>query len=246
MMCLLFALLLSLLMASPIFAGSGGLELAQKQIEDGKYSEALALYKNELMVSGENGAIYYNMSNAAYRLGKLGQAIFYLHKAHQLLPGQGDIVYNLNFLRAKTVDKIASKKSWFVIEWERIPFTYKHGWQLFALFSVFAWGASLFLLYRKNQEWIRWVKAFSIMALIVISGAILLKWSQNSSFGVVVAPEAKIYSAIGRDNVVLFTLHEGAEFEVTDVRDQEWTRIALADGKSGWVRGQDILKDSGS
>jgi hypothetical protein len=50
-----------------------------------------------------------------------------------------------------------------------------------------------------------------------------------------VAPEAKVYSATGTDNVVLFRLHEGVEFTAVDALGDQWLRIRLADGKQGWM-----------
>ena len=64
--------------------------------------------------------------------------------------------------------------------------------------------------------------------------------SQNRDFGVIAVEEAKIYSGKGRKSVLLFTLHEGAEFTIEKSED-DWLRIELADGKRGWINQKDIV-----
>jgi SH3-like domain-containing protein len=66
-----------------------------------------------------------------------------------------------------------------------------------------------------------------------------LKILLTESFGVVVSDSTKIYSGIGKDNVVLFILHEGAEFEINQSHEG-WISIELTDGKKGWIRKKNI------
>jgi len=41
--------------------------------------------------------------------------------------------------------------------------------------------------------------------------------------------------------VLLFTLHEGAEFTIDEVTPTGWLKIVLADGKKGWIRKSDTI-----
>jgi hypothetical protein len=54
-------------------------------------------------------------------------------------------------------------------------------------------------------------------------------------FGVAIAKETQVYSGVGKDNVVLFVLHEGVEFTVEDSYEENWIKIELVDGKKGWM-----------
>ena len=75
----------------------------------GQYNEANALYRAgnfaaarrsylEVVDSGvEDARIYYNLGNACFKSGKLGEAILWYERARRLLPHDEDIEANLRF-----------------------------------------------------------------------------------------------------------------------------------------------------
>ena len=68
----------------------------------------------------------------------------------------------------------------------------------------------------------------------------------NNSFwekeiGVIKVSKASVFSGIGKDNVKLFVLHEGAEVNLQDQSEKGWVRIEVDKNKKGWMRKQDLI-----
>jgi len=104
--------------------------------------------------------------------------------------------------------------------------------------------ASCLMLYRK-WEWLRWVRLsmFGFWGWSVVALAYHL-WLREAP-GVIIAAEAKVYSGIGKQNVVLFLLHEGVELSIVDSSQLPWVRIRLADGKQGWLPSENLTFEKG-
>src|SRR3990167_1378321 len=68
------------------------------------YAKALAAYNSILNMDLENGALYYNMANSLFKMGKLGYAILFYEKARQLMPQDGDLKSNLSYARLRLGD----------------------------------------------------------------------------------------------------------------------------------------------
>ncbi|HAZ12329.1 MAG: hypothetical protein A2X86_03740 [Bdellovibrionales bacterium GWA2_49_15] len=204
-----------------------------------EYGDAIKGYE-ELTAKGlALPDVYFNLGNAHMKYQHLGNAIFYYKKALSLSPRDPDFLYNLKYAHEKTIDKIEAKTALGDLSF---PFTDGEYLVLLVLCSLFIWGSQFIILYKK---W-TWAKAIrNIFALIFILTAIPYAASvvRTQHFGVITQNEANIYSAIGKDNVVLFTLHEGAEFDILETIDQ-WALIQLADGKKGWVATEKILDSS--
>ncbi|MBF0298826.1 MAG: tetratricopeptide repeat protein [Oligoflexia bacterium] len=218
---------------------------ANSLYEQGTYSDAIDLYNQAVKLGTINGDIYYNIGNSYFRLGHLGEAIFYYKLALRYNPENGDIKFNLNWAQSKTIDKIQDQK---IISSEKIanyiPINLKDSFYLLAIFSLLFWGTLTLSLF-KSYEWIKWIKISTFTLFILLTIITALKFVNNGrEFGVIVNQEANIYSATGKDNVVLFTLHQGAEFEINDQlinNNQKWYQITLVDGKKGWLKSSDSI-----
>src|SRR3989338_3324233 len=54
---------------------------ANNDYASGDYAKALAAYSSILNMDLENGALYYNMANSFFKMGKLGYAVLFYEKA---------------------------------------------------------------------------------------------------------------------------------------------------------------------
>ena len=83
----------------------------------GSYNKAIDEYK-QLVDEGYSGvALFYNLGNSYYRIGKLGYAILYYEKALKLSPSDEDVQHNLNFAKLSTVDRIQPLPRFFLFDW---------------------------------------------------------------------------------------------------------------------------------
>lgn len=219
---------------SPLFEEAGRLYKA------GKYAEAELSFRNLLENGMETPAVFYNLANACYKQGKLGESILYYEKSLKLLPGDEDALHNLEMARARTADRIPEMPQPFFVSWAQ-------AWM--RLLSVKAW-----LLIAAALMWIALILAalriFSLVgsglsaaaaALCLISLLFLFTGFRLNARqvcreeGVLLAPNAYVKSAPDQSGTDLFIVHEGIRFSIQD-RVSDWSKIRLSDGKTGWIR----------
>lgn len=216
--------------------------LANEQLVSGNqaydkadYQAAEKIYQAEKMSSGEK---FYNLGSIYYRKGEIGRSIYYLKRAKELLPRDGDVDFNLTYLRNKALDKIEKKKEVNLLSFKGF-LNARESLILVSLSAFLFWILSIVYLYKKGEV-LLWTKR-AFLTLFIVSAFVTAKdWMIKKDFGVIVNSKVNVYSAIGRDNVVLFTLHEGAEFIYEESTD-EWVQIVLDDGKKGWVKKEHVL-----
>ena len=65
------------------------------------------------------------------------------------------------------------------------------------------------------------------------------QWNSNSNWAAIISKEAELRSGPGVNNALVFKLHEGAPVFIEDSQNS-WHRISISDGKTAWVKSQDI------
>lgn len=233
------------LKTTSLFASSFPQELffkAGQSYEKGQYEEAEKIYQ-KILGEDPNGAVYYNLGNTYFRLGDKAKAIFSFRKALRYFPMNGDLHYNLQYLRSDTVDKIQDNRGFTLDKASmKIPLTLEKLFILLAFSAFFFCLLAGIELFKKN-EWIKWLKNAAFLLFIFCLPLNMVKYFDNRPFGVVSVSESNVYSGVGKDNVILFTLHEGSEFWISDMRENSWLQIALSDGKKGWIKSKDVISN---
>ncbi|MBF0207726.1 MAG: tetratricopeptide repeat protein [Oligoflexia bacterium] len=220
--------------------------------EQGNYQKAADYYQKIVEAGGISGGIYYNLGNSYFRLGKLGHAIFYYKKALMYIPANADLRFNLDYVSARAVDKITENvvntKSLLLKVNSWVPVSLQQGLYFFAALSILFWGMLSIALWR--WSWLRNIAYVCAFLWVLVGGVCALKTYANSvDWGVVTAKSANVYSATGKDNVILFTLHEGSEFEIMEklrINEINWFQIELKDGKRGWIKQLEVITNTGS
>ena len=216
--------------------GNENLYQAHQAYDQGDYQKAIELYQKEKISGGDAS---YNLGNFYFRNDQLGEAIFHYRRALELRPRDGDVKFNLDYARSKTVDKIEEKSNWLDSLSLKNICSLKEQLYLLVVFALLFWVLQGFTLF-KRLEWIVWGKH---AALVLFLGVLILlgkDYLTYRPFGVVTEQQVKVYSGIGRDNVVLFSLHVGAEFQYGDI-EGEWIQVSLQDGKKGWLKRQQVI-----
>ena len=86
------------------FAQEATIKEAEVAYTKEDYGKAIELYEGLLKTHGESAEIYYNLGNAYYKENKIAPAILNYERALLLDPGDGDIRFNLQLARQKSVD----------------------------------------------------------------------------------------------------------------------------------------------
>jgi tetratricopeptide (TPR) repeat protein len=208
--------------------------------EQEQYQEAVQIYE-QLLIRVENADLYYNLGNAYYRLGNLGQAVWAYEMGLALEPRDKDLNHNLAIANAQVRDRVEVPKAFFLLEWYRTLMKNVTLQDLISLGSIFILILAILYGLRSWQSVrVRWINRLSgtlVVLIILVYGLALDKyWSlSDKEEGVVIASTVEVRSApiIRSDNVV-FRLHEGIKMEITQSQPG-WYEIVLMDGKKGWL-----------
>ena len=222
--------------AYDIFANANSL------YKEGKYEEAVSLYKQIEALDKVSSELYFNLGNCYYKLNKVAPTIYNYEKALQLDPLNQDAQNNLVFAKRLTLDRIeALPKSVFQKFNENFlqKFTY-NTWAIFCvLLSVIASILFLLFYFSYNSTQKRIYFTTSILSFIALISALTITYNQynqakNNIEAIIFSEEVSIKNAPTSNAEEVFTLHEGTKVKVVDTVD-DWKKIKLIDGKIGWI-----------
>lgn len=217
-------------------------EQGKELYKNGKYQQAVDAWM-KILDNGEHSAeLYFNLGNAQYKLNNIGPSVYYYEKALQLSPNDSDIKNNLAFAENARIDAIEPLPKTIFSKWYHAVsgiFTF-NGWAVGAVvFSILF--VLFFLLYyfsysEKKKRLLFTSSMLSIFLLIASLTMAFLTYNdvKNDQPAIIFSEEIEIKSEPNMGSNVAFTLHEGTKVQIT-AQDGNWYRIALADGKDGWI-----------
>ena len=123
-------------------------------------------------------------------------------------------------------------------------------WAYIAIAFMFLFVLLYILFYYANLSIAkRWSFIGSILALFICIIAIVFAYIQRRDFkdlqpAIIFAEESSIKSEPNASSQQIFVIHAGTKVNVLDQLD-EWNKIKLADGKTGWIQKNELklLKD---
>ncbi|MEM9141717.1 MAG: tetratricopeptide repeat protein [Bacteroidota bacterium] len=230
------------------YAQNGALfEEATTAYNQGDYEKAINNYLNILENGQHSPELYFNLGNAYYKLNQVAPSIFYYEKALLLKPNDPEITNNLGYAQNMTLDAI-----------EQIPETglskiYNRvtgllsfdQWAKLAVISIILF-VSLFIAFFNFRYSSRKRFAFIVSLVFLFTALLSLAFAfiqysdfRNDSPAIVFSEEVAIQSEPNDRSSEVFTLHEGTKVKVVDSLNQ-WKKIRIADGKTGWLLGENI------
>ncbi len=211
---------------------------ANQFYNEGNFQRATQAYEY-MAKKVENGYLYFNLANCYFKLGRTGPAIVYYRRAERLIPYFENLAINLAFTRQKVKDKIEDKTySQMFNNVIFFFFWFSLGDLIFGflVLNTIFFLVAILRIYVKTGM-VKWM-FFILLAFYVISTATTLGRLYEDCLqggGVVTAGEVLVRSGNGFNAAVLFSLHEGTEFQIEEVKGN-WIRISLVDGTKGWVQ----------
>ncbi|MGD8868497.1 MAG: tetratricopeptide repeat protein [Gemmatimonadales bacterium] len=212
--------------------------------QQGDYQAALDNYQRIIDSGLESAALHYNIGNAYFKLGQLGEAILHYERARRLAPGDADVRANLELARSLTVDEVTPlPRFWLVraVEWwvGLLP----RGWLVLAVgagYGAAVAGLVVMILRRGTvvARWARWlaIGAATVTLILGINLAVRELEIGEPEEAIIMAEETPVQSAPSDDRALqVFTIHEGTKVRI-DQRSEDWVEIVLEDGKVGWVK----------
>jgi tetratricopeptide (TPR) repeat protein len=222
-------------------------EQANTFYNNGKYTEAIDSYE-KIIESGQHSAeLYYNIANAHYKLNHIAPSIYYYEKALQLAPNDSEIKNNIVFARNMTIDAIDKMPEVGFSVWLKniANYTTFDSWAKAAVVLMLLF-IGLYLVYYFTQTSLRKRLVFigSIASLLLVFISVALAYhnynlTQKDQPAIVFAKESVIKNEPNLRSNEAFKLHEGTKVQILETVDN-WKKIQLADGKTGWVLSEDI------
>jgi tetratricopeptide (TPR) repeat protein len=220
---------------------------ANKFYQNEQYTQALQLYKDIEEKNIVSEELYYNMANAYFKTNQVAHSIYYYEKALQLDPNDEDILFNLDYANRMIIDNIEPLPKSLGQKFREnviLRFTY-NTWAILAVVFALLF-ALLFLLYhfsnytsKKRLFFITSIISASLVLIMVFFAHQNKSIIDSTAYAIVFAQKADVKSAPTISSEINFELHEGTKVRVVESLDN-WRKIKLADGNTGWISAEDI------
>jgi tetratricopeptide (TPR) repeat protein len=211
--------------------------------DKGEYARSAQEYEKIRAEGHESGMLYFNLGNAYFKAGRLGEAVLNYKRAKRFLPRDADLNANLRFARDKMKGKqFRGKGIW---TWKPLRM---YCWSLTV--NELLWissGIYLFIVILLFAAVVFPGKKRPIMAITVIVAVMLLvnsaialrKIDLERKAAVVIAPGVDAKYAPFDKATKFFNLSEGMSVLVLGEKEG-WYKVKRMDGKIGWVKSDQI------
>jgi len=238
-------LLAILALSIAVLSQTSGISLYQEgnsAYSDGEYQIAVDSYEKAIQSGVNDHRVYYNLGNAYFKMGNIGEAILNYNRARTIKPRNKDILYNLKYAREFTKDKIEDiySSGFLGIIYQGIEkISYYEIMAILLITSLLGTIAVIVFLFTKNnlRKWCAGLSiAFWAIFLIVLVPYYLKSnhiWENN--LGVVIASKADLRSAPTTNAEIQYSVHAGTEIAVLE-RRSDYVRVKLRNGGEGWMQ----------
>ena len=210
---------------------------ASDAFQGGQYQKALELYTSIQNRGHESPELYFNLGNTYTRLSQIGYAIQAYRQALYRSPRSADLKANLSFVRGKTVDDItppspAATASTLAFFHFQLSTTEK--WAFLLVLNLIFWITWLGTRHRSN-DWFRALRGISCIIGLCVGSSLVVEFVYSPNDIVITTPKTEARAGLDAKSLTRFTLHEGTELRVEEVRNGH-ARVTLPDtDESGWI-----------
>lgn len=213
---------------------------ANRLYEIGDFDGATRVYRSIAAMQFTSPALWFNLGNAAYKTGNLGESIRYYRRALELTPRDPDFKANLAFVRSEvrkaTGENAAARVS-------AIEILSLDEWTLIAAGSLWVWCVIMILRERAPQRRDSWRRPAILTGLAFLVAASCLGWVTSRTLSnreaVVVASQATVRFGPLAESQESFRVQDGEEVTILD-RKGEWVRIQTGADRVGWIQADQI------
>jgi tetratricopeptide (TPR) repeat protein len=215
---------------------------ASQHYRNNEYDLAAENYEKLIDRGYEGTALFYNLGNSYFKLGKIGYAILNYERALKVSPSDEDVKHNLTFAYLNTSDRIEPLPKFFLFEWwETLLSSFSvNGWSYFtyAVYILLLVQIAAYFFARSIvQQKIILLSSLAVVVVFVLSVSMLIvKINREETHieGIIVEQSVTVKTSPDLKSTDAFLIHEGLKVKLEDNLD-DWIKIRLADGKVGWV-----------
>jgi tetratricopeptide (TPR) repeat protein len=238
----LFFLLLACVVGRAADAGDG-FDAANKLYEEGKFSEAAAAYGKLVQSGTVSSAVYFNLGNAFFKSGQLGEALAAYRDAEWISPRDPEVRGNLQFVRGQVQGPTlptGDAQRWLA------ALTINE-WATFAAVVLWLWLALLVSI-QFRPAWKQSLRGwlwFGGIATLALCGCLVVAY-ENSSMktAIVVKKDAVLHNGPLDEAPGGITVHDGAELTVIDNKN-DWLQVRIDNNRIGWLKRDQVVLAAG-
>jgi hypothetical protein len=218
---------------------------AGQDYDAARFADAALRYDSLAQMGYANAELYFNLGNAHFRAGNVGQAIWAYRVGQQLAPRDPDIEANLTVARLAARDRIETIPPGF---WKQLWITLgsllslrEGAWLVTILWGALWLFIAGWLFLPSFRGWaaaaIRMAATAWMIAAVIFAARYLEVTDTNGA--VLIAAEAEAKSGPGNEFDAVFTGHAGLECTVRG-NQNGYVLVELTNGRVGWVPESDI------
>lgn len=233
------------------------IEQADSAYSADKFDEAASLYRKAMSVEGVSAPLYYNLGNAEYRQGHLGQAILNYERALRIDPTMDDARQNLEFVNSRITDRPGERGTFISNAIDAAAGNASSNTWAWLAFAAFVLTCALFGLYVFATD-VKFRKSGFFGGLAMLAVTAVFVWmssraasiSTDTSTAIVVSPST-ILSTSPRQprsrSEEAMLLHEGTSVRiidsvrsVTDSVHTLWLDVEIDNAHRAWINARDV------
>ena len=206
------------------------------------YEKAILNYE-KIIRDGQirNPKLYYNLGNAHFLNGDIGNAIRDYRRAEKLDKTDTNVQKNLAFARSRRIDKVAVKTEERVLQtlffWH-YDFSVKTKFVITCIsFAFVCISLTVMTWYGKTAPWVVTGVVCGVLTACLLASVVLETRTRGSRVcGVITTEKVFAHQGDGRNYPESFKdpLHAGTEFDLLE-RRSGWLHIRLSDKSDGWI-----------
>jgi len=216
-----------------------------ERYDDAQFNAAAATYDSLLQHGYRLPEVYFNLGNAYFRAGDIGNAIWAFRAAQLRAPRDPDISANLAVARLAARDRIESVPPGFWNQmWHAVSttLTFQEGaWLVTGSWCLLWLLIAAWLFVRRVRRWLG--TSIRLVALVWAAAALVFVARylevHNTTHAVVIAPEVQAKSGPGAEFDDVFVGHAGLESKIRG-HQNGYLLMELANGRVGWAPEADL------
>jgi hypothetical protein len=210
---------------------------ANQLYQEGQFLEAAGIYDG-LAKEEPSAEVYYNLGNAYFKSGKLGLAILNYERARKIKPRDRDILANLLYANRLIEYKIDDERNWSVRKLSALLESVTIDESIavcFLAYFLFILGFLFSLIFKKYPLFGK-TGTTAVILVMLCSLPLFLKFIRFGSGkrAIVTEAQAEVRYGPSTSDRIAFRVPEGFEI-ILDDEKEDWFRIRLRDGRSGWT-----------
>ncbi|MEW6755913.1 MAG: tetratricopeptide repeat protein [Candidatus Latescibacterota bacterium] len=208
--------------------------------QQGQFEAARDQYAQAAGRGAADPRLYYNLGNACFKAGRLGEAVLWYERALRLAPRDEDIRANLRYANQVKQDREPQDGNavWDVLMGLFLLLTVNEASLLFSFSLLAASGLAAWGLLEPAGRPALWRPLLVLCcALLVACGGYLMARVYHREAvveAVVTGAEGSARSGPDASQTTVFVVHEGTKVRVVRT-EGSWMLVRLANGLGGWL-----------